>query len=129
MPARDRNPGVDRRGEADRAVAVRRTDRRVLTRPGVARVDAAALPRLPELLRRWLPDGRREGREHVARNPTRHDRRPGSFKVNLATGRWADFATGDKGGGPVSLAAYLFGLTRAEAAARLARTLGLDRPA
>ena len=46
----------------------------------------------------------------MARNPTRPDRRPGSFKINLTTGRWADFATGDRGGDPVSLAAYLFGL-------------------
>ena len=46
-----------------------------------------------------------EGHEYVARNPTRADRRPGSFKINLRTGRWADFATGDKGGDPVSLAA------------------------
>ena len=42
-------------------------------------------------------------------NPTRPDRRAGSFKVNLRTGRWADFATGDKGGDAVSLAAYLSG--------------------
>ena len=66
-----------------------------------------------------------EGGEYVARNPTRHDRRPGSFKVNLRTGRWADFATGDRGGDPVSLAAYLFGLTQAEAARRLADMLGV----
>jgi hypothetical protein len=65
------------------------------------------------------------GREHVARNPKRHDRQPGSFKVNVVTGRWADFATGDCGGDPVSLAAYLFGLTQAEAARRLAEMLGM----
>jgi hypothetical protein len=88
-------------------------------------VDVAALASLPALLARWLPGGRRVGREYVARNPTREDRRAGSFKVNLATGRWADFATGDTGGGPVSLAAYLFGLTRAEAARRLAAMLGV----
>ena len=43
-------------------------------------------------------------------NPTRADRRPGSFSVNTRTGRWADFATGDRGGDVVSLAAYLHGL-------------------
>jgi hypothetical protein len=87
-------------------------------------VNSAALASLPALLARWLPGGRLAGREYVARNPTRRDRRPGSFKVNLATGRWADFATGDKGADPVSLAAYLFGLTRGEAARRLAGMLG-----
>jgi hypothetical protein len=92
-----------------------------------ARVNAAALPRLPDLLRRWLPDGRRCGAEWVARNPTRPDRRAGSFSVNVHTARWADFATGDRGGDPVSLAAYLHGLGQGEAARRLADMLGVRR--
>lgn len=88
-------------------------------------VNRAARTSLPALVARWLPDGRRIGREYVARNPTRHDRRLGSFKINLVTGRWADFATGDKGGDPISLAAYLFGLSQSEAARRLANMLGV----
>lgn len=88
-------------------------------------VNAAALAALPALLERWLAQGRRDGREYVALNPTRPDRHLGSFRINMATGRWADFATGDKGGDPVSLAAYLFGLGQAEAARRLAAMLGL----
>ncbi|MFG1299467.1 hypothetical protein V5F49_06680 [Xanthobacter sp. V3C-3] len=62
-------------------------------------INDAARPALPALVARWLPAGHREGREWVARNPRRADRHPGSFRVNLTTGRWADFATGDKGGG------------------------------
>ena len=89
------------------------------------RVNAAALAALPALLDRWLPDGRKQGGEWVARNPKRSDRKAGSFSVNLRTGRWADFATGDKGGDPVSLAAYLHDLRQAEAARRLADMLGL----
>ncbi len=76
-----------------------------------ARPDFAALAaRLdgPSLIPQWLPNGKREGREWVARNPTRSDGSPGSFKVNLDTGRWADFATGDKGGDLVGLFAHLF---------------------
>ena len=88
-------------------------------------VNRAALGALPEILDRWLPDGRRQGHEYVARNPRRQDRRPGSFKVNMRTGKWSDFATGDRGGDPVSLAAYLHGLTQAEAARRLADMLGV----
>ena len=91
-----------------------------------ARVNAAALVVLPVLLARWLPDGRRRGVEWTARNPTRADRRPGSFRVNLRTGRWADFATGEAGGDVVSLAAYLFGLGQAAAARNLAGALGLE---
>lgn len=90
-----------------------------------ARVNALALVRLPELLARWLPDGRVSGREYVARNPTRDDRRPGSFRANVHTGKWADFATGDRGGDVVSLAAYLGGLSQFEAARRLADMLGV----
>ena len=89
-------------------------------------INAAALPVLAVLLTRWLPEGRVEGREYVARNPRRADRHIGSFKVNLRTGRWSDFSTGDKGGDPISLAAYLFGLRQSEAACRLAGMLGLS---
>ncbi|MBM3566046.1 MAG: hypothetical protein FJX42_08040 [Alphaproteobacteria bacterium] len=89
-------------------------------------VTKAALVVLPALLARWLPDGRREGNEWTARNPRRADRRPGSFRVNLRSGKWADFATGDKGGDPVSLAAYLFGQKQSEAARNLAAMLGVQ---
>ncbi len=89
-------------------------------------INSAALRELPVLLSRWLPGGRTQGREYVARNPRRDDRNPGSFKVNIRTGRWADFATGDKGGDPVSLAAYLFNLPQIEAARALATILGVS---
>lgn len=91
-----------------------------------AAVNRAALGRLPDILARWLPGGRIEGREYVVRNPKRHDQRPGSFKINIDTGRWADFATGDRGGDPISLAAFLFGLRQVEAAQQLGEMLGLS---
>lgn len=90
-----------------------------------AAVNRAALCRLSDILARWLPGGRNESREYVVRNPKRHDHRPGSFKINLDTGRWADFATGDKGGDPISLAAYLADCSQVEAARQLAAMLGL----
>ena len=90
------------------------------------KVSSEAAARAEAIVRRWLPDGHREGPEWVARNPRRDDRRAGSFKVNLRTGAWGDFATGDKGGDLVSLAAFLFGLTQAEAATRVADMLGID---
>jgi hypothetical protein len=62
----------------------------------------------------------------VVLNPIRADRRLGSFKINVRTGRWADFATGDKGGDPVSLVAYLEGVSQVEAARLLGRMLGLN---
>ena len=75
------------------------------------RIAAAALDAAPVLIPRWLPEGLREGPEWVAINPVRADKRRGSFKVNLRTGRWSDFAVDASGGDYIALAAYLFRLT------------------
>ncbi len=88
-------------------------------------INRAALASLPALLRRWLPDARLVGHEFEARNPRRADRRPGSFRINVNSGRWADFATGDKGGDVISLAAFLSGTGQAEAARALADMLAV----
>lgn len=86
-------------------------------------VARAALPHLAELCRRWLPNGRRMGREWAVGDLTGA---PGqSCRVNLSTGRWADFATGQRGGDAVSLAAAIHRLSQREAAERLARALGM----
>jgi hypothetical protein len=89
------------------------------------RINDAALAVLPALLRRWLPDGRRQGHEWLARNPRRADRHAGSFSINTTTGRWSDFATGDRGGDVISLAAFLFNLRQGQAARQLAGMLGI----
>ena len=90
-----------------------------------AEVNRVALAVHMTLLARWLPDGRVEGNEYVARNPKRNDHRAGSFKVNMTTGRWADFAVDAKGGDPISLAAYLSGTGQYEAARNLSEMLGV----
>ena len=90
------------------------------------RIAEAALGRADTIVRRWLPDGRREGAEWVCRNPTRDDRRRGSFKVNVKTGKWGDFATGDRGSDFVSLAAYLFNLSQKAAALKIADMIGVE---
>jgi len=90
------------------------------------RVAGEALAHADTIVRRWLPNGRREGSEWVARNPRRADRRKGSFKVNISTGRWGDFSTGDYGGDLVALAAYLFSLSQRDAALRVADMIGTD---
>jgi hypothetical protein len=91
--------------------------------PEFTQLAAASVRVLPRLLARWLPEGRQKSSEWVALNPRRKDSRPGSFKVNLHTGRWADFATGDRGGDAISLLAYLRGLSQTEAARLLAQEL------
>lgn len=88
-------------------------------------VKAAAKPALRAIVERWLPGGRCEGHEYVALNPTRSDQKLGSFKVNLNSGQWCDFATGDKGGDIISLAAYLRGISRKDALYKVADMLGV----
>jgi hypothetical protein len=90
------------------------------------KINAAALAAFPAILKRLLPGGKIIGEEFLALNPRRADRNLGSFKVNRHNGRWADFATGAKGGDPVSLVAYLADVTQGEAARLLARMLGLE---
>lgn len=90
------------------------------------RINETALRSVEVILRRWLPEGMVVASEYVAKNPTRPDRKAGSFKINMTTGRWADFATGDRGGDITSLAAYLFDHSQAEAALRVAEMLGVD---
>ena len=90
------------------------------------RVADAAARQSRTILSRWLPGGREDAGEWIARNPKRPDRKPGSFKINFKTCRWGDFATGDKGGDLISLAAYLFDLNQADAARRVAEMLGVD---
>lgn len=91
-----------------------------------AAVNAAALPALEALCARWLAGGRRIGPEWRCGSLAGEE--GGSLGVRL-TGRragcWADFATGEKGGDAVSLAAAIFRISQVEAARRLATMLGL----
>ena len=57
-------------------------------------------------LMRYLPDGKRKGKEYVALNPMRADGNLGSFSVNVDTGIWSDFAI-DQSGDLIDLYAYL----------------------
>ncbi|GHF32128.1 hypothetical protein GCM10017044_28890 [Kordiimonas sediminis] len=82
-------------------------------------------PKLELLVPSLLPQGRRQGMEWIALNPTRTDRKLGSFRINLKSGAWADFATGDSGGDLVSLASYLYGLPPLEAVKLVRRMAGV----
>jgi uncharacterized protein (DUF927 family) len=90
-----------------------------------AAVSTAAQSALTSLVQDWLPDGKREGSEWVARNPTRGDNKAGSFKVNLSTGVWSDFATGEAGGDAIDLLAYLNRTSKLDAAREIAQRLGV----
>ncbi|MEO1226227.1 MAG: hypothetical protein AAFX92_18555 [Pseudomonadota bacterium] len=89
-----------------------------------AQIKPAALNAARELLAEWLPDGTTRGSEWIARNPTRADKNAGSFKINLTTGRWSDFATNESGGDLVSLLAYLRDYSPMQAAKEISDRLG-----
>jgi hypothetical protein len=100
-------------------------------RPKYARVDfetvrAATQRNALAICRRVLPGGKLFGAEYVVCNPKRDDRYPGSFKINLRTGRWADFATGERGGDLTALIAWRYGISQIEAARRLATLLAVE---
>jgi hypothetical protein len=91
-----------------------------------AAVRAASQRHALAICHRLIPGGRVLGGEYVVRNPKRADRMAGSFKVNVRTGQWADFATGEKGGDLIALAAWLFDINQGEAARRLATLLSMN---
>jgi hypothetical protein len=91
-----------------------------------ALVNRAAISALPNILARLVPGGRIRACEYIVKNPTRADRHPGSFRINMRTGRWADFATEDRGGDPVSLVAFLEGVPQPKAARLLGQMLSID---
>ncbi len=91
-----------------------------------AAVNSVALARLPDVLARLLPGGRAQGAEWHA--GSLQGERGNSLRVRLRgprAGAWMDFATGEKGGDPVSLAAAVGRISQGEAAERLAKMLGL----
>jgi hypothetical protein len=90
------------------------------------RIADAARANADGIVRQWLPNGKRLGHEWTALNPRRDDRHMGSFRINLNSTRWCDFATNDRGGDLISLGAYLFRLSQAEAALQLAHMLGIE---
>ncbi len=86
-------------------------------------VNTAALAAYPGLLSQLFPKGHLCGREFCVGNLQGE---PGeSLSVNVETGVWKDFATGDKGRDPVSLFASINGFHQVEAKNQLAQLLGL----
>jgi hypothetical protein len=96
------------------------------TRINFAAINRAALRNASCICQWLLPGGRIVGGEYTALNPKRADRTPGSLKVNLRTGRWADFATDARGGDLIALVAWVLDVRQSEAARRLAARLCIN---
>ncbi len=89
-------------------------------------INERAKASFPDILHEWIPGGKVSGNEFKAKNPTRVDNKAGSFSVNITTAKWGDFATGDSGGDPVSLYAYIRGLGQGDAAKELADRFSVE---
>ncbi len=95
----------------------------------ITQVAAAALANFPSIMQDLgLSDGKFSGPEYLPLNPLRSDRTRGSLSINRTSGVWQEFATDDKGGDLVSLAAYLRQCSQWDAAASLAPGLGIAVP-
>ncbi len=91
-------------------------------------VASEALKGVDRILSYYLPGGKTKGNEYSPLNPTRNDKKLGSFVINTETGLWCDFSTDDKGGDIVSLIAYIRGSSQLDAAKELNDFLGLNQP-
>jgi len=80
------------------------------------------------ILRNILPGGKVQAGEYIALNPVRNDSHLGSFKFNLKTGKWCDFAiNGARGSDIISYYAYIKGLSQMNALKELLRLVGYKR--
>jgi putative DNA primase/helicase len=76
----------------------------------------------------WLPGGKRHGHEYQAAK-TSQGGMGDSLSVNLNTGVWSHFASGDGGADLISLFAYIEGKTQGDAAKDLMAQLGMTMDA
>lgn len=84
----------------------------------------ALLPMADTQVPQWLSGGQRIGHEWKCGSLA--GEAGGSTSINLVTGAWADFATGEQGGDLLGLYAAIHSLTMAQAAVQLARELHLE---
>jgi putative DNA primase/helicase len=90
------------------------------------RLAAELLERIDQLLPAWLPGGHRNGPEYECADLS--GGKGTSCKVNVNTGKWADFATEDQGGDLISLYAAIHGVNNGKAARMLMDDLGWSEP-
>lgn len=84
----------------------------------------ALLARAGTLVPMWLPGGAQRGHEYICGSV--QGGAGESCAVNLSTGKWADFASEDRGNDLVSLYAACYSLSMGKAALQVAREEGLE---
>jgi putative DNA primase/helicase len=90
-------------------------------------ISVAALRRAPAILSEWLPGGSVVRREY--QTGSLHGGSGASLKVNLETGRWKDFASGEPGGSNlIALYAAIHKLEWKDATDELAKQFAIEKP-
>ncbi|WP_034409424.1 VapE domain-containing protein [Comamonas thiooxydans] len=84
----------------------------------------ALLADAENLVPRWLPGGQFDGHEYRCADLSGGHGH--SCSVNVKTGKWADFATGEQGNDLIGLYAAIHGLSNAKAAIQVAREEKLE---
>lgn len=85
----------------------------------------ALLDQAETLVPMWLPGGHRKGAKEYACGSLQGGEGT-SCSVNMVTGAWADFATGEQGGDLTSLFGAIHGVSMGKAALLVARETGLE---
>lgn len=88
------------------------------------KINQAAIQSLVSLCEEWLPNGHKEGGEYKVGSLAGEAGR--SLSINLKSGVWADFSSGDKGGDPISLFAAIRNISQGDSARELSARLGIE---
>ncbi len=95
-----------------------------MQKPDFDRLNGVLMQDIGSWLIKWLAGGQLVGHEYCC-GSLRGE--PGkSLKVNLRTGLWSDFATGERGGDLISLYAAINGLSQGDAFRELSPGIDLD---
>lgn len=88
----------------------------------IKQIAAKALPHAENILNHYLSGGKLSGREYQCANLSGGN--GSSCSVNIVTGQWSDFATGEAGGDFVALIAAIRKCSQLDAAKELAQFIG-----
>lgn len=90
------------------------------------KIAALALAQAENVVSHYAPNGKLEGREWVALDPSRNDKTPRSFSVNVDKGVWSNFSGGEAGGDLISYVAHCLRISQGDAYKTLAHFLGVS---
>ena len=90
------------------------------------KINSLALAQAENVVSHYAPNGKLNGREWVAVNPSRNDKSARSFSVNVDKGCWSEFSSGESGGDLISYVAHCLRISQGDAYKTLAHFLGVS---